>query len=137
MTLHAASRPPAELRMVAVLSFIAGIAQIVAGVLVIFVRYVSGVDATERSVVTIVGAATVLVGLLVVSLASGLLRARRDARILLTVLFGLSFASGGFELVTDADHVWFRMLDLTVTAGIVVVLWTGRVARFFAHTGAV
>ncbi|PJJ65619.1 hypothetical protein [Compostimonas suwonensis] len=130
------TRPPAELLVATVLSYIAGIAEIVLGILLIFVRYVPDIDDTgDREIVTIVGAATVLLGLFVVSLASGLTRGRRDARILLTVLFSISFVLGLVVLFADADDAWFRVVDLAITAGIVCVLWTGRVARFFARSG--
>jgi hypothetical protein len=75
-----------------------------------------------------------LLGLLVVSLASGLGRARRDARVLLTVLMSISIGLGVYLLIVDSGDLWFRLIDIAITAAVIAVLWTGRVARFFART---
>lgn len=128
-------RPPAELVVAVVLTYIAGVAQIVLGILLIFVRYVPDIGASARFVVTVGGAVTVLLGLLVISLASGLTRARRDARVLLTVLFSIGLALAILVLLADASDVWIQVLNLAITAGLIVLLWTGRVARFFARSG--
>ncbi|GAA0440582.1 hypothetical protein GCM10009543_40550 [Leifsonia naganoensis] len=116
------------------LSYVVGIGQIAAGIVLVFVRYADGLDGTERFIVTLVGALTMLLGLLVVSLASGLGRARRDARVLLTVLMSVSAALGVYVLVTSPGDLWFRLIDVVVTAAVIAVLWTGRVARFFARS---
>jgi hypothetical protein len=117
-----------------VLSYVVGIGQILVGIALVFVRYLPDLDGTERFIVTMVGALTMLLGLLVVSLASGLGRARRDARVLLTVLMGASAALGVSVLITAGDDVWFRGIDVVITAAVIAVLWTGRVARFFARS---
>ena len=129
--------PPAELVVATVLTYVVGVLGIVLGILLMFVRYVPNlVHSTLGAIVTIVGAATVLLGLFVIALASGLTRGRRDARILLTVLFSIWFVLGVLVVVLDPDDSWFRLVDLILSAGIVVVMWTGRVARFFARSGA-
>ena len=134
MTRARAARPPAELVVAIVLSYVVGIGQILVGIALVFVRYLPDLDGTERFIVTMVGALTMLLGLLVVSLASGLGRARRDARVLLTVLMGVSAALGVSVLITAGDDVWFRAIDVAITAAVIAVLWTGRVARFFARS---
>jgi drug/metabolite transporter (DMT)-like permease len=136
MSNDAPTGPPAELVVVTVLAFATGVFDIVVGVVLMFLRYAHELEHSPyRSIVTITGAATVLLGLFVISLASGLTRGRRDARILLTILFSISFSLGLLVLVLDPIDGWFRFVDLTVSAGIVVVLWTGRVTRFFSRTG--
>ncbi|GIT78637.1 hypothetical protein LLS1_03060 [Leifsonia sp. LS1] len=134
MTRARAARPPAELVVAIVLSYVVGIGQILVGIALVFVRYLPDLDGTDRFVVTLIGALTMLLGLLVVSLASGLGRARRDARVLLTALMGVSAALGVYVLVTAGDDVWFRGIDVAITGAVIVVLWTGRVARFFARS---
>lgn len=135
MTRARATRPPAELVAAIVLSYVVGIGQILVGIVLVFVRYVPDLNGAERFAVTLVGALTMLLGLLVVSLASGLGRARRDARVLLTVLMSVSIALAVYLLLVDGGDLWFRVVDVAVTAGVILVLWTGRVARFFARTG--
>lgn len=134
MTRVGAPRPPAELVVAIVLSYVVGIGQIVAGIVLVFVRYLPGLDGTQRFTVTLAGALTMLLGLLVVSLASGLGRARRDARVLLTVLMSASIAVGVTALIAALGDVWFLLADLVLTAAVIVVLWTGRVAPFFARS---
>ena len=130
------ARPPAELVVVTVLAFVTGFLEIVVGILLMFLRYASTLEHSPyRAIVTIVGAATVLLGLFVISLASCLTRGRRDARTLLTILFSISFALGLLVLLVDSIDGWFRFVDLAISAGIVVVMWTGRVARFFSRSG--
>lgn len=128
------SRIPVELLLSVVLSYIVGVVQILAGIALIFVRYIDGLSAGERTVVTVVGASTILLGLLVISLASGLTRGRRDARIWLTVLIGLSLGGGVVVLLSDGGVTMFRLIDLAISAAVIAVLWTGRAARFFART---
>lgn len=134
MTRVRVERPPAELVAAIVLSYVVGIGQILVGIALVFVRYLPDLDGPERFIVTMVGALTMLLGLLVVSLASGLGRARRDARVLLTVLMSASIALGVAVLIVAPDDVWFHVVDLAITAAVIVVLWTGRVARFFARS---
>ncbi|WP_025157917.1 hypothetical protein [Leifsonia aquatica] len=134
MTRVRVERPPAELVVAIVLSYVVGIGQILVGIALVFVRYLPDLDGPERFIVTMVGALTMLLGLLVVSLASGLGRARRDARVLLTVLMSASIALGVAVLIVAPDDVWFHAVDLAITAAVIVVLWTGRVARFFARS---
>ncbi|MDN4596714.1 HAD-IC family P-type ATPase [Leifsonia virtsii] len=129
-------RPPAELIGAVVICYIAGVAEILAGILLLFVRYGDGLDALERLVITVVGAITILLGLLVISLGSGLTRGRREARVLLTVLFAASAALSVVVLLTDGAVTAFRLLDLAISVAVIVVLWTGRAARFFRRSGS-
>ena len=125
---------PSELTISVILSYLVGVLQILAGIALIFVRYADGLTAVERTVVTIVGACTILLGLLVCALASGLTRARRDARLFLTILISITIALGIVVLVSDGEVTAFRIADLAISAAVIIVLWTGRVARSFAHT---
>lgn len=129
-------RPPAELIGAVVICYIAGVAEILAGILLLFVRYGDGLDGVERLVITIVGAATIMLGLLVISLGSGLTRGRREARVLLTVLFAVSAALSVVVLLTDGAVTAFRLLDLAISVAVIVLLWTGRAARFFRRSGS-
>lgn len=128
---NARVRPPAELVGAVVICYIAGVLEILAGILLLFVRYGDGLADVERTVITIVGAATIMLGLLVISLGSGLTRARRDARALLTALFAVSTALGLIVVLTDGAVTVFRIVDLAVSVAVIVVLWTGRTARYF------
>lgn len=126
-------RPPPELIVAVVLGYLTGVAQILAGIAVMFGRYLPDTNDAERLVVTIVGACIVLLGLFVITIASGLTRARRDARVLVTALLGVTIVLDVVILIASPDQ-WFVIVDLVLVAAAVTVLWTGRTARFFART---
>jgi hypothetical protein len=86
--------------------------------------------------VTIAGAIVVLIGFMLVSLASGITRGDRNARILATVLLGLGVTISLLALIIDPDNLWPQVVGAVVNGGVIVVLWTGRVRRFFAQTSA-
>ncbi|ANJ26065.1 hypothetical protein [Agromyces aureus] len=131
--LRAPRRPPPELIVAVVLGYVTGVAQILAGIAVMFGRYLPDTNAAERLVVTVTGACVVLLGLFVITIASGLTRARRDARVLVTALLGVTIALDVVILIASPD-LWFVIVDLVLVAAAITVLWTGRTARFFAHT---
>ena len=131
------TRRPAELTLIVVLVYVSALASIVLGVLLILARYlVDDSETTARTVVTIAGAIVVLIGFMLVSLASGITRGDRSARILATVLLGLGVTISLLALVVDPDNLWPQVVGAVVNAGVIVVLWTGRVRRFFAQTSA-
>ncbi|GAA1504287.1 protein-S-isoprenylcysteine O-methyltransferase Ste14 [Agromyces terreus] len=126
-------RPPPELIAAVVLGYLNGVVMILAGIALIFARYAPDTAEGERFVVTVVGSSGVLLGLFMISIAAGLTRARRDARVLVTVLLGIAIALDVVSLVASPEQ-WFVIAQLVLAASAVTVLWTGRTARFFART---
>ena len=126
-------RPPPELVVAVVLGSLNGFVQVFAGIALLFARYLPDVEGTERVIVTIIGACTVLLGLFVIAIAAGLTRARRDARVIVTVLLGITIALDVIILLASPG-LWFVLVDLVLAAAAITVLWTGRTARFFART---
>lgn len=124
-------RRPAELTVAVVLTYISAFVEIVVGVLVIFLRYVPDADDQLRRFVTISGAVIVLIGFLTIAVASGIARGDRNARIVLTVLMGLSIALSVTSVIGDRSDLPVSLVNFLVSAGLVVVLWTGRVRRYF------
>jgi len=129
-------RRPAELTVVVVLTYLVGFADVVLGALLILARYLPELesDAAPRLVVTVAGAATILLGFLEIALASGIARADRAARIILTVLLALGVLLDVLVLGA-ADDLWYQAADIVIAAAVIAVLWTGRVARFFGPRG--
>ncbi|TIH37156.1 hypothetical protein D4765_08710 [Subtercola vilae] len=121
--------------LVVVLIYVAGFVDIGLGLAAIFARYLPEVVAagtTTRLIVTLVGAATVLFGLLSIALASGVSRGSRFARwgvsglllagLLLTVVFAIAEPGDGFSgVVTQA----------VACAVVIAPLWLGRGGRYF------
>ncbi|MGI9822875.1 DUF7144 family membrane protein [Agromyces sp. Marseille-Q5079] len=129
----ASHRPPAELLAAVVLGYLNGVTQIISGIALMFSRYLPDTSEAERLVITVVGACTVLLGLFMITIASGLTRGRRDARVLVTVLLAIALALDVVSLIASPDQ-WFVIAELVLAAAAVTVLWTGRTARFFARS---
>ena len=130
-------RRPAELALIVVVTYLSAAASIVLGVLLILARYaVPEADATARAVITIAGAIVVLIGFMIVSLASGIARGDRKARVLATVLLGLAALVSLISLALDPDDLWAQLIGVVINAGVIAVLWTGRVRRFFSTLSA-
>ena len=80
-------RPPKRVIVVVVLAYISGIFDIIAGILLILLRYDDAVRASGGAFpITLLGTGMILIGLLTVAMASGLTRGRNIARIFVTAL---------------------------------------------------
>lgn len=131
-----ARRRPAELLVVVALACLSGAIDVVLGVVLVFDRYVPAFEGDgTRQLVTIAGSITILFGFLEVSLATAVARPDRGARVVLSVLLLVGL---GLDLlvVGVASDAWYQLIDAAVTVGVIAVLWTGRVARFFARPEA-
>jgi hypothetical protein len=128
---------PAELTVVVVLTYISAIVAIVFGVLLILARYgIPLSDGGVRGFVTIAGAVVVLVGFLLIAVASGIARGDKSARIISTVLLSLSAAVSIISVVTEPTDLWSQLVNAVIAAAAIAVMWTGRAARYFRLTPA-
>lgn len=127
---------PGGVTFAVVLMYIGGILQITVGILTIFLRYVPDVAADGiASAVTLIGAGIILFGLFVVSLASGVARGSRAARLAATIVILLGLVLTGVDLVVAADGDWTGVtLQLVLLAAVILPLWVGRGRRYFALT---
>lgn len=127
-------RPPAELIVVVVLTYIAGFLAIGMGILFVLLRYVAENGLFGGAfAVTLIGAVAILLGLFAIALASATARGKHYARVLITVAMAAEFGVAVTALVIDATSYWFEVALMVVAVLTVVVLWTGRVHRYFAH----
>ncbi|MGW4929069.1 DUF7144 family membrane protein [Agromyces sp. NPDC004153] len=133
-------RPPARVIVVVVLTYIAGILDIIAGILLILLRYDDVVQADGESYwVTLWGAAMILLGLLTIAMASGLTRGRNSARIFVTVLMSISLVLSIVDVVispTDVSSWWSLGIGGLISALVILALWAGRSAEFFRRSRA-
>jgi hypothetical protein len=128
------ARGPIELLVVTGLGVLSGALEIIVGVLVIFARYLSSVIHSHlQEVVTLLGAGLVLIGLLTAAVAWGLTRGDSSARIIVTVLLGLGSAVAVAGIVADPEDLLIGVVPLVLSMAAVVVMWTGRTARYFAR----
>jgi len=125
-------RRPAELTLVVVLAYVQGVLDVALGILLLLTRYLDEVRADgDAFLVTILGAAVILLGLLVIAVASGIARGDRVARVVLTIGVALSMALDVASIVTDPAHPWGSTVSFVIGAAILLIVWTGRGARHF------
>lgn len=130
-------RPPAELIVVVVLTYLAGFVAIGVGILFILLRYVvdNGLLGGEFGV-TLIGAIVILGGLFIIAMASALTRGKHYARVLTTIAMAVEFALAVVSLVIDATSYWLEAAMMVIAVLVVLVLWLGRSGRYFAHISA-
>ncbi len=96
-------------------------------------RYAPGVQSDRaQTVVTLIGAAGILIGLFICALASGLSHGRRLARLIVTIALGISFLVAIGDLITDPTDLVVRIGQPVLTALIASALWIGSAGQHFA-----
>ncbi len=119
-----------------VLCCIQGVVAVATGVLLVLNRFPDEFSSSGVTIVTLAAAATVLVGLFLFTVASGIFRGDRVARIGLTVLLILDLASDfylGWVEPDASDELLLRVGSAALSILILVVVWTGRSRRYFAY----
>lgn len=125
------TRPPIPVIVVVVLVYLSGVLDIIGGIVAILLRYASEVESGgHQLIVTLLGAAAILLGLLTFAVASGLFRGRRSARLIVTIVLGVSLVISLVQLVTEPTIA--HVLDVLITGLIIAVLWFGAAGRYFA-----
>lgn len=134
-----ARRRPATVTLVVVLMYIAGISEIIFGILTIFARYgvdggvVNGADEQLRVSIAVVGAVLVLFGLFVIALASGIARGSRFSRIATTVVLALGLTLDAVSYALDpSGGVGALVVQALVSAAVCALLWLRPGSRYFA-----
>ena len=130
---YAPRKRPWELVVVVVLCCIQAVIAVATGVLLILDRLLDEFSAGGVTLVTLAGAATVLVGLFLLTVASGILRGDRVARVGLTVLLVLDLASDFYLGWVEPDEPLLRIGSGILSIVILVIVWTGRSRRYFAY----
>ncbi|MEF2978306.1 hypothetical protein [Subtercola sp. YIM 133946] len=127
-----ARRAPASVIVVVVLTYIVGVLDILAGILVILLRYADDVDEIGgAALVTIIGASTLLLGLLTIAIASGLSRGDPVFRVAATVIFGITLALGLLAIATGSGVSVSTIVEVVLVAGAIAALYVGPAARYF------
>lgn len=115
-----------------ILVYISAIANVVLGTLVLLSRY--GVDRADVLPVSLLGAAVILFGLLLLAVASGIARGSRLSRTLATVYLGVLLVLSLITVFTTDGWDWGSILDLAVETLILIALWAPPGARHFRRT---
>lgn len=126
MTSTVEVRRPVPVTVAVVLVYVGGFANTALGVLVLLSRY--QVDADDVLPVSLVGAATILLGLLTVAGGSSLARGSRLARTLLTAYLSLLVVLQGLALaLTELDPTIITALLAAVA--VIAAIWIPPTAR--------
>lgn len=129
-------RRPVELTVVVVLAYVQGVLDVGLGILLLLTRYLDEVRAEgDAFFMSVLGAAVILFGLLVIAVASGIARGDRIARIVLTVGVTLSLALDAASIIV-APTSWGSVASGVIGIAILLIIWTGRGARHFRKTPA-
>ena len=133
MTTGESPKRPGVVTFSVVLMYIGGIAQIILGILTIFLRYTPEAQSGGIALpITLLGAGMILFGLLVIGLASGVARGSSAARRGATAVMLLGLAFAVLDLIIAADNDWSAVISQSVaTVAVLVPLWTGRGRRYF------
>ncbi|UFS59831.1 hypothetical protein [Subtercola endophyticus] len=138
-------RAPASVIAVVVLTYIVGVLDILAGILVILLRYADDIDELGGQLpITLIGASTLLLGLLTIAIASGLSRGDWMARVAATVIFGITLVIGVLALVVvllalatgtavSTSTLVATIVEVVLVASVIVALYIGPAARYFAR----
>ncbi|MET3905394.1 hypothetical protein [Paenarthrobacter sp. 4246] len=116
-----------------VLMYIGGIAQILLGILTIFLRYTPEAQSGGIALpITLLGAGMILFGLLVIGLASGVARGSEAARRGATAVMLLGLAFAVLDLTIAGDGDWSAVISQSIaTVAVLVPVWVGRGRRYF------
>lgn len=124
-----APRRPLVVSIAVVFVYITGLLGILVGILVLLTRYeVEGSD--NVLAVSLIGAAIILLGLLVIAIASAIARGSRLARVILTVYLAIQIPLQGLA-IASAEWDWIAIIQLAASAFTLVVLWLPLTNRFF------
>ncbi|WP_439593422.1 hypothetical protein [Microbacterium sp.] len=125
-------RRPVVVTIAIVLVYITAFTSIALGILVLLSRY--DVPRDEVLTVSLLGAAVILLGLLMIAVASGLARGSRFSRLLITIYLVISLALHVTTIVTTDGWQGSAITQGVIEIAVLCVLWLPPGSRFFAAT---
>lgn len=129
------TRRPAGVTLIAVLIWLSGILNLIGGIILVVTRDNVDVERqlqTNSDTLLALGIVSIVIGLIILSVAGGIRRGSGFARAVVSLLLVLEIASAVYVIVKIPGHNTTSF----VTGGIAVValllLWGPRANRFFA-----
>lgn len=122
-------RRPVVISIAVAFVYLTGVLSILVGILVLLSRYQES-GSGDILAVSLIGAAIILLGLLIVGIASGVARGSRLSRIVLTVYLGIQVPLHVLAIVS-ADFDALAAAQLALEIFTLVVLWIPPTNRFF------
>jgi len=129
-TTAVAPRRPVVVVASVVLVYLSGLSNIAVGILVLLSRY-EAPDTGTMVLVSLLGAAIILFGLLTIAIASAISRGSRLARLLLTVYLAVQVILHVVTIVTTDPWDWTATVQIVLEALIVIALWLPSGSRAF------
>ena len=136
----AQEKRPVTITLIGGLAFIAGLIDMISGVLLFFrlgnEEIVANFGGSGGLIAAAIG--SIVVGLVTAVLAGGLLRGSWVARMVVTVLQALSIIGSLFLAVAYIGDptVVGEWLGLVVSVALLILLWTPKASRFFNASSA-
>ncbi|MFE6965581.1 hypothetical protein ACFVAJ_10720 [Agromyces sp. NPDC057679] len=127
------AKRPAGVTIVAVLTWISGLLDIIGGSILLFQTSVaSTVEAFGGASQLITSAiVSILIGAIVMIVGVGLLRGSSGARLVITVFQVLSIGASIFFAITYPPGAIGEYFSAAVSVVVIALLWTGRANEFF------
>lgn len=128
---HPAVARPAVVTIAIVLVYLAALSSVGIGILVLLSRY--QVPQEDVLFVSLLGAGMILLGLLMIALASGLSRGSRFARALLTVYLVIAITLHVTTIVSTDAWDWWAATQAVLDLLILAAIWLPPGARFYTR----
>jgi hypothetical protein len=119
--------------LVAVLAWIEGAFNVLAGVLLLVFQHEPSVQGAWSSQTSLITSAilSILFGIVVVLIAGGLLRGSSGARLVVTVVQVLSIIADAFTAWAFPAQFAWAAISALISLIVIILLWTGRASDFF------
>ena len=124
---------PAGVTLVAVLTWISGLLDVISGSLLLFQTSVSATVEQFGGASQLIASAllTILIGVVIIVVAIGLLRGNNASRVVITVFQMLSIIGSVFLAIAYPAGAIGEYFSIAVAAIVLILLWTGRANAYF------
>lgn len=124
---------PGGVTLVAVLTWIVGLLDVLAGTILLFQTSVAATVEEFGGASQLIATAIfqIFVGVVIIAIAGGLLRGSPSARIVVTVFQVLSIMGGVFLAIAYPAGAIGEYIGIAISLVIIFLLWTGRANAFF------
>lgn len=124
---------PGGVTLVAVLTWIVGLLDVLAGTILLFQTSVAATVEEFGGASQLIATAIfqILVGVVIIAIAGGLLRGSPSARIVVTVFQVISIMGGVFLAIAYPPGAIGEYIGIVISLVVIFLLWTGRANAFF------
>jgi hypothetical protein len=124
---------PGGVTLVAVLTWISGLLDVISGSVLLFQTSVDATVEQFGGASQLIASAllTILIGVVVIVVAIGLLRGNNASRVVITIFQMLSIMGSVFLAIAYPAGAIGEYFSIAVAAIVLILLWTGRASSFF------